>query len=117
MDIFEMPFFSPLIGNLLDSLLVALITYMWAYIRSCKKKEVALNNGVQALLFAQLRLIYTEAADNGKVTFSRLHDAQQMYLAYHRLGGNGIGTAMIEELKQMEKIDGMQPKIDGHIQK
>jgi hypothetical protein len=90
---------------------------MWAYIRSCKKKEVALNNGVQALLFAQLRLIYTEAADKGKVTFSRLHDAQQMYLAYHRLGGNGIGTAMIEELKQMEKIDGMQPKIDGHIQK
>lgn len=64
-----------------------------------------LHEGVKELLFCKLELLHQQMVDNGGVcTVEAKQTAERIYLAYHGLGGNGVGTEMRNDI------------LDAHIQ-
>lgn len=64
-----------------------------------------LHEGVKELLFCKLELLHRQMVDNGGVcTVETKQTAERIYLAYHGLGGNGVGTEMRNDI------------LDAHIQ-
>lgn len=68
---------------------------------SLYRKYKALNNGMQALLRSQLYKIYNEAIDNGYCPMHKKEQAEDIYLSYHELGANGIGTQVYNDIMLM----------------
>ena len=64
-----------------------------------------LHEGVKELLFCKLELLHQQMVDNGGVyTVEAKQTAERIYLAYHGLRGNGVGTEMRNDI------------LDAHIQ-
>lgn len=58
----------------------------------------ALRQGVQNLEFAKLQQLHDRLADNGWLSDSAKQVADRVYLSYHALGGNGLGTAWHKDI-------------------
>lgn len=59
------------------------------------------RQGVRMLLFLSLERMHKEMVDAGGVCpVDAKRTAEQIYSAYHGLGGNGVGTQMIEEIRR-----------------
>ncbi|PKU96704.1 hypothetical protein CQR55_1039 [Bifidobacterium pseudolongum subsp. globosum] len=48
-----------------------------------------------------LKDIHADAVSRGYVTLDEIEEAQEIYDAYHLLGGNGAGTRIITDLRSM----------------
>lgn len=60
----------------------------------------AQDNALRVLLFCQLEKINDRQVAAGHVCPVHIKErAEQVYNAYHRLGGNGLGTQMIEDIR------------------
>ena len=53
------------------------------------------------VLKSELKKEYIELMKKGFVTFEELESANEVYEAYHNLKGNGTGTKMIEEIRNL----------------
>lgn len=62
------------------------------------KKLQALEDGVRALLHDRLFTFYTQYESDESIPSKTWSEIEQMYLAYHALGGNGTGTKLFESL-------------------
>ncbi len=72
----------------------------WYRIR--KQKKAADEYADRYVLFLKLRELFKEAQEQGYVTVDDMDDAEQTYIHYHNLGGNGRATVMIEAMRDME---------------
>ena len=79
---------------------VALICWF----RGFKKKQAALETGVQALLRGELVRSYDKYHERGSITLHGLEAIDLQYSAYHGLGGNGTITKLVADMKQLEVI-------------
>ena len=60
-----------------------------------------LRDGVKELLFCKLETLHLRMVDNeGIMSVADKETAERIYTAYHALGGNGVGTRMITEIRQ-----------------
>lgn len=60
----------------------------------------AQDNALRVLLFCQLEKINSHQVSAGHVCPTHVKErAEQIYSAYHALGGNGLGTQMIEDIR------------------
>lgn len=60
----------------------------------------AQDNALRVILFCLLEDINDQQVRAGHVCPIHIKErAEQIYTAYHRLGGNGLGTAMIEDIR------------------
>ena len=59
----------------------------------------ALQDGVRALLHDRLFSFYTQYESADSIPSKTWSEIEQMYHAYHALGGNGTGTRLFEILK------------------
>lgn len=60
-----------------------------------------LRDGVKELLFCKLETLHLRMVDNeGIMSVADKETAERIYTAYHTLGGNGVGTRMITEIRQ-----------------
>ena len=62
---------------------------------------VALFAGVRSLLRKEIINEYNHYMDIGYIPIYALENVVEMYKAYHRLGGNGACTKIVEELKDL----------------
>lgn len=70
----------------------------WALDRIDNRHD-PLHEGVKELLFCKLELLHRQMVDNGGVcTVETKQTAERIYLAYHGLGGNGVGTEMRNDI-------------------
>lgn len=51
--------------------------------------------------FCMLKSIHRDAVRRGYIPLEELDEAQEIYDAYHTLGGNGAGTRVINDLQKM----------------
>ena len=66
-----------------------------------------LHEGVKELLFCKLEMLHQQMVDNGGVADIPLkQSAERIYRAYHGLGGNGVGTAMMQDIRDAHIEDG-----------
>ena len=96
----------PLIGG-------AVIGYLWEKKKGADqekedmKKDIdeqreALTKAVRAVCKIELRRIYDNGkANGGKVSREDWQDADEIYTAYHGMGGNGRGTEIIKKIHEM----------------
>lgn len=62
---------------------------------------VALFAGVRSLLRKEIIDYYNHYMDLGYIPIFAMENVIDMYRAYHRLGGNGTITKIVEELKDL----------------
>lgn len=79
------------------------VGYLWNKLKYYDSKQQNTDEGLRALLKDRLISIYTEVKKDKYITFDQMDRANMIYKAYHGLGGNGTGTAIIEELREMPK--------------
>lgn len=100
---------------LISSLASALVASIVARIRTKtdktqkeidKEKEEmdALKLGMRAMLWQEINHIFTEAKNNKGLTVDERHNLENIYQAYHALGGNGTGTRLHDEAMNLPVI-------------
>lgn len=69
----------------------------------------ALNNAVIELAYLRIRERHENAMRHGWLHPNEKHVLERLYAAYHSIGGNGTGTRMIEEIRNLPSV---QPRGD-----
>lgn len=75
-----------------------LVGRVTTYARHDRQEEAALRDGVRALLRSELMRVHHGAMRDGFATTTDKEIMQRTYDAYHGLGGNGIATALYDEM-------------------
>lgn len=79
---------------------VALGYIVWL-LKNQKKDRSANSKGTMLLLRAQLIEYHQKWTERGYVTRHGLENFIEMYEAYHALGGNGMVTQLLKEVKEL----------------
>ena len=95
-----------IIANCVYAFLCMAVGYLWNKLKYYDSKQQNTDEGLRALLKDRLISIYTEVKKDKYITFDQMDRANMIYKAYHGLGGNGTGTAIIEALREMPKNEG-----------
>lgn len=66
------------------------------------KKREANANGTRVMLLYMLERLHTEYKLQGFVSHEQRNRFREIYEAYHNLGGNGYGTALWEDITELE---------------
>ena len=69
-----------------------IMTWALTYIRMRKRRDTALERGVQCLLRAEIISMYREYQHKGYCPIYAKESLKRMYEAYHNLGGNDVAT-------------------------
>lgn len=64
----------------------------------------ALNNAVIELAYLRIRERHENAVRHGWMHPNEKHVLERLYHAYHSIGGNGVGTQMIEEIRNLPSM-------------
>lgn len=65
------------------------------------KRQSALEIGMQALLRDAIMRQHRYCKQDKCISAMALDNVEKMYTSYHELGGNGMVTGVIEEIRQM----------------
>lgn len=79
-----------------------LLGYIVWLLKNQKKDRNANSKGTMLLLRVQLIEYHAEWAKRGYITKHGLDNFLEMYEAYHALGGNGMVTHLLEEVKELQ---------------
>lgn len=71
---------------------------MW---KSKRKKQKAVENGLQCLLRAEIIRAYEKYTERGYVPVYAVEALARMYNSYHELGGNDVATELYEKIKAL----------------
>lgn len=63
-----------------------------------------LNAAVVELAYLRIRERHESAIRNGWLHPNEKHVLERLYTAYHSIGGNGTGTEMIEEIRNLPSV-------------
>ena len=66
-----------------------------------QKERSANSRGTMLILRYMLERYHTEFMYQGYITEVDYHNVEDIYNAYHELGGNGCATAMWEDIKRL----------------
>lgn len=91
-----------LLTQWVSAIVTFLLGFLWHRYRTLANREQNMEKGIRATLKLELRRIHEGAAKQGYITYGDEAIAEEIYAAYHALGGNGQGTAMINDLRKME---------------
>ena len=89
---------------LLQTYMVALpifLTYIVWLLKHQKTERDANSKGTMLLLRVQLIEYHEKWTERGFATKHGLENFIEMYNAYHTLGGNGMVTRLLEEVKKL----------------
>ena len=64
----------------------------------------ALNSAVVELAWLRIRERHETAMRHGWMHPNEKHVIERLYHAYHSIGGNGVGTQMIEEIRNLPSM-------------
>ncbi|BAK99051.1 hypothetical protein OBV_18530 [Oscillibacter valericigenes Sjm18-20] len=70
------------------------------------RKQCATELGIQALLRDRILRAYYHYQERGTITLHGLDNVNKLYEQYHNLGGNGTVTKLVNDLREMEVVDG-----------
>lgn len=78
-----------------------LLGYIVWLLKNQKKDRDANSKGTMLLLRVQLIEYHEEWTQRGYITKHGIQNFIEMYDAYHSLGGNGMVTHLLEEVKEL----------------
>ncbi len=77
--------------------------HFWNKSHELSARQLAMEKGTRALLKTELCRIHRESTTRGGLPYDEESLAEELYSAYHALGGNGQGTTMINDIREMMK--------------
>lgn len=89
------------IDYLIPTILGAIIGFVLTKLKKNRKKEKAIEQGVQALLRNELIRRYREYEIKGEISILDKENLEHMYEEYINLGGNGTVKKMYEDLIEL----------------
>lgn len=78
-----------------------LLGYIVWLLKNQKKDRDANSKGTMLLLRVQLIEYHEEWTKRGYITKHGIENFMEMYDAYHSLGGNGMVTHLLQEVKEL----------------
>ena len=71
------------------------------HVLSNSDRNNPMRQAIRILLFLKLELFFKQMVDhNGIMSIEDKRTAEDVYTAYHDLGGNGVGTEMIQQIRE-----------------
>lgn len=89
------------IEYIISPILVALLGYVIWLLKQQKKERGANSKGTMLLLRVQLIEYHDKYMDVGEIPSYAYENFEEMYEAYHALGGNGMVTKMHSEIQEL----------------
>ena len=83
-------------------ILPVLLGYIVWLLKRQKRDRDANSKGTMLLLRVQLIGYHEEWMERGYITKHGIENFMEMYDAYHALGGNGMVTHLLEEVKELQ---------------
>lgn len=84
------------------AVLAFIVGYLWNKSKGLAEKQQSIEKGMRVLLKVQLKKIHHDATFRGYLTYEEQALGEEIYSAYHGLGGNGQGTVMIKAIRGMK---------------
>ena len=101
MNPLTLTFVTAIISSLASALVASVVASSKSRIKKEKQTMDALNAGMRALLWRELNDIHKEAVTKNGMTPDERHNLENVYDAYHTIGGNGTGTRIYEEAMKL----------------
>ena len=111
-----------LIDTIVNIILGALITALWAYLARFVKEQRRANSlnqqFIRSMQRAEITRYFRIVVEEGKpITTEELEHLEKCYNAYHDAGNNGVGTLMYDRIHKhvvlITKMDTDDVKIGG----
>ena len=90
------------LSYLIPTLLGAGLGFISTKFKKNKKKDLAIEQGVQALLRNEIIRRYREFETKGEISILDKENLEEMFEQYKNLGGNGTVKKMMDELLNLK---------------
>lgn len=90
-----------LLNYFIPLLLGSILGFLSTKLKKNKKKDIAIEEGVQALLRNELVRRYREYEQKGELSILDKENIEAMFVQYENLGGNGTVKQLMTELLQL----------------
>lgn len=90
------------LSYLIPTLLGAGLGFVSTKFKKNKKKDLAIEQGVQALLRNEIIRRYREFETKGEISILDKENLEEMFEQYKNLGGNGTVKKMMDELLNLK---------------
>ena len=87
-----------ILSYLIPTIIGAVIGFLGTKLKKNKKKDLAIEQGVQALLRNEIIRRYREFEIKGEISILDKENLEAMFEQYKKLGGNGTVKNMMDEL-------------------
>lgn len=91
-----------ILSYLLPTLLGGIVGFVSTKFKKNKKKDLAIEQGVQALLRNEIIRRYREFESKGEISILDKENLEEMFVQYKNLGGNGTVKKMMDELLNLK---------------
>lgn len=95
------PVLPLVISSFVAALVSAIVSSIYTRAKTVAQEQIesqkAFQQGMRALLWAELKQLHILAQEHGGLDTEERHHLENVYEAYHALGGNGTGTRLHEE--------------------
>lgn len=91
-----------ILGWFIPFILGSVITFLINRVKKDKKKDKAIETGVQALLRNEIIRRYREFESKGEISILDKENLEEMFVQYKNLGGNGTVKKMMDELLNLK---------------
>lgn len=78
-----------------------IVTGFIAYVKTVRRKQTALEKGVQCLLRAEIIREHKEYSAKGAIPIYAKEALVRAYNAYHALGGNDVATSLYNDIMKL----------------
>ena len=119
---FEQVFQMNVLENVVNLILAAMISGLWAYLVRFAKEQRKANklnaDSIRSMQRAEITRYFRLIVEERKpVTVEEMEHLEKCYTAYHDNGGNGTATLMYERIKEhaviVTRVDASDFKIGG----
>lgn len=87
---------------LIPTILGGILGFISTKLKKNKKKDLAIEQGVQALLRNEIIRRYREFETKGEISILDKENLEEMFEQYKNLGGNGTVKKMMDELLELK---------------
>lgn len=96
---------SEIITTVVSVVVTSFCGYLVWWLQKHSNNKDAEREGIKLLLKSVLKSYYNEYKDRGKISSQDFTEYEEMYNAYHNLGGNGTATKWFDKIKELEIDD------------
>lgn len=93
------------VSALVGALVAALVSRAGKAASQSAAEASGMQEGMRALLWRELRNIHSDAVQRGGMEVEERRHLENVYSAYHNIGGNGTGTRLYEESMHLPVLD------------